>query len=98
MEVLKSTWRKGGFDSVALFTATFRNNTNGPIGNIKYNTDYSAETGEVVTKGGSQSWLGKDMIRKVIPAHSSRTLEINDGFIDSEAVHASFQLVSWENL
>lgn len=98
LEVIKRTWSKGGFDLVSIFTVTFRNNTSRPIGNIKYNTDYFAETGEIVTRGGSQSWLGNQLIRRVIPAHSTRTLEINDGFVSDEAVSARFLLASWENM
>jgi hypothetical protein len=63
LEVIRKTWRKGGFDTVALMTVTFRNNSDRPIGNIPYNTHYYAATGKVLTKGGEQSFLGKDMIR-----------------------------------
>jgi hypothetical protein len=96
LQVVESTWRKGGFDTVALWTVTFRNNSDFPITDITYNTNYVAENGEVVTQGGKQAFFGKDMIRKVIPAHSDRTLEVNDGFIHSETIQASFTVVGWK--
>jgi len=36
LEVAHSTWRLGGFNTVAIWTVTFRNRSDRPVGNIKY--------------------------------------------------------------
>jgi len=92
--VVKSTWHKGGFDNIALWTVTFRNKSDKPVGNITYRTEYSSETGQVVDHGGVDSVVGQPIL-KVIPPGSSRTVEINDGFLHHEAHRASFELVGW---
>jgi hypothetical protein len=93
--VVKSTWHKGGFDNIALWNVTFKNRSDKPVGNIKYRTEYSSETGQVVDRGGQNSVVGQPIL-KVIPPGSSRTLEVNDGFLHPEAHKASFEVVSWE--
>ena len=45
LQVVNSTWGKGGFDSVAIWRVTFLNRSDKPIGNIRYRTSYTAETG-----------------------------------------------------
>ncbi|MBI4472288.1 MAG: hypothetical protein HY646_06440, partial [Acidobacteria bacterium] len=94
--VVKSTWTKGGFGSVGLWTVTFKNRSKKAVGNIKYRTEYSSETGNVVSKGGVDSLLNPGIIQKVIPPGASRTIEVNDGFIHSEAHRASFEIVGWD--
>lgn len=94
--VLKSAWRKEGFDNIAVWTVTFQNKSEKPVGNIRFRTAYSAETGTVVSKGGIDSPLAPGIIHRVIPASSTRTLEVNDGFIPNEAHKANFEVVSWE--
>jgi len=94
--VVKSTWHRGGFDSVGLWDVTFKNLSNKPVGNITFRTAYYSETGNVVSRGGVDSLLAPGIVQKVIPPLSSRTIQINDGFISSEAHRANFELVSWE--
>jgi len=94
--IVKSTWRAGGFGTVALWQVTLKNNTSKPIGNIQYRTAYYSETGNIVDKGGIDSPLDKKIIQKVIPPKSTRTIEVNDGFTHREAHRAGFELVKWE--
>jgi hypothetical protein len=96
LKVTDSTWGRGGFDSVALWRVTFWNRSEKPIGNIRYRTRYTAETGDQVDRGGVDALFGDYIIRKVIPPHQKRTIEINDGFLHHEAARASFEVVSWE--
>lgn len=91
--VIKSRWERGGFGAIAMWYVTFRNNSNRPIGDIQYRTAYYSETGNLVDKGGIDSLLDKKIIQKVIPAKSTRTIEVNDGFVHSEAHRAQFQIV-----
>jgi hypothetical protein len=95
LDVVHSSWRFGGFDSVAIWTVTFRNRSTRPVGNIKYVTDYRAETGDLVDQCGEKAF-GDHVIRKVIPAKSSRTLEINDCFVNHQAARAGFNVTGWE--
>jgi hypothetical protein len=96
MQVTHSTWTKGGFETVAMWHVTFWNRSDKPIGNIRYRTRYAAETGDQVDRGGVDALLGDYTIRKVIPPHQKRTIEINDGFLHHEAARATFEVVSWE--
>lgn len=98
LEVVKAVWREGGFGTVALWTVTIKNNTSKKIGDIKFRTSYSSETGNIVSRGGTDALLGKDTIQKVIPPKSSRTVEVNDGFVSDEAHKANFELVSWRDV
>lgn len=93
--VVKASWEKGGFGSIAIWRVTFKNNTDRPIGDIKYRTAYYSETGNQVDRGGVDALLDKNTVQKVIPPKSTRTIEINDGFTHSEAHRAGFELVSW---
>jgi hypothetical protein len=96
LQITKQTWKRGGFDAVALWQITFWNRSDKPIGNIRYRTRYTAETGDQVDRGGVDALLGDYTIRRVIPPHQKRTLEINDGFLHHEAARASFEIVSFE--
>lgn len=96
LEVLKSTWEKGGFDNVAIWHVTFRNRSAKPVGNIKHRIAYYSETGEKVDSGGVDSILGAGVIQKVIPPKGTRALEINDGFLHHEAHRANFEVVGWQ--
>lgn len=98
LEVVKSDWQRGGFDTVAIWKVTFRNKSDRPIGNIKYRTRYYAETGAVVDKGGVDSLISKDTLQKVIKPGQTRTIEVNDGFINDESDTATFEVVSWEHV
>jgi hypothetical protein len=76
LQVTKHTWEKGGFDTVALWHITFWNRSDKPIGNIRYRTRYTAETGDQVDRGGVDALLGDYTIRKVVPPHQKRTTDI----------------------
>jgi|GEM_PF-5829717 len=93
--VTKSAWRKGGFENVALWYVTIKNRTDKKLGDIKFRTAYFSETGNDVGKGGVDGWIGKDTIEKYVPPKSSRTFEVNDGFVNDEAVRGKFEIVSW---
>lgn len=95
LAIVRETWELGGFNTVAIWHVTFKNNTDKPIGNIKYVTHYSDETGNEVDKCGIESF-GDHEIRKVIPPHKSRSLEVNDCFVHHEAHKAGFVVVDWE--
>lgn len=94
--VTKSVWQEGGLGVVSIWKVTFRNDSNKPIGNIQYRTAYYSETGTLVDKGGVDSPLDKKIIQKVIPAKSTRTIEVNDGFLHKEAHRATFTLIGSE--
>jgi hypothetical protein len=96
LQITKHTLEKGGFDTVALWHITFWNRSDKPIGNIRYRTRYTAETGDQVDRGGVDALLGDYTIRKVILPHQKRTIEINDGFVNREAARGNFEIVSWE--
>lgn len=91
--VVTAKWEKGGFDTVALWRVTFKNVSDQSIGDIQYRTAYYSETGNLVDKGGVDSILDKKVVQKVVPPNSTRTIEINDGFLHSEAHRATFDLV-----
>jgi hypothetical protein len=96
LEVVSSNWSAGGFGSVGLWTVTFKNVSSKPVGNIKYRTVYYSETGGELGRGGVDSVFSPGTIERVIPAKKSRTIEVNDGFINSQAHRARFEIVSWE--
>ncbi len=95
ISIVRAGWELGGFGAIALWHVTFKNNTDKPIGNLKYITYYLDETGAVVDRCGIESF-GDNEIRKVIPPRKSRTLEINDCFVHHESHKANFALVDWQ--
>lgn len=94
--VVSSEWSKEGFGTISRWTVKFLNRSKRPIGNITYKTAYFSETGNLVDKGGVDSLLHRAPIQKVIPPDSTRTIEVDDGFLNKEAHKASFALVAWE--
>lgn len=98
LELVKSTWKKGGFGSVAIWVVTVRNNSNKNLGDIKFRTGYFSETGNKVGRGGVDGLIGKDTIEKIVPAKKTRTFEVNDGFVSDEAETAGFEIVSWREV
>jgi hypothetical protein len=95
--VVKSTWGKGGFDTIAKRNVTFRNRSDKPVGNLTYRTHYFSETGNQVDQGGVDGLLGDTKkIQRVIAPKATRTIEVNDGFVHTEAYRANFELVGWE--
>jgi hypothetical protein len=98
LEVVKSSWEDAAFETVAIWRVTFKNRSSKPVGNIKYRTLYYSETGGLVDKGGVDTPLIAESktVQKVIPPKGSRTIEINDCFVNKEANRAKFELVAWE--
>lgn len=92
---VSAKWHKGGFGSIAIWKVTIKNVSDKPLGDIKFSTEYFSETNNLVGRGGTKGILGKDTIEKIVPAKSTRTFEVNDGFVSDEAVTANFTLESW---
>ena len=90
-KVAKTVWEKGGFNSVAIWHITIKNLTNRPIGNFLYTTDYASETG---INHGSRAGV----LEKRIEPGETKTFEINDGFIYSQADRASIDFTKAEFL
>jgi hypothetical protein len=95
LQHVSSKWQKGGFGTVAIWKVTIKNVSDKPLGDIKFSTEYYSETKNIVSKGGTKGLLGKDTIEKIVPPKSTRTFEVNDGFVGDEAESADFQLESW---
>ena len=89
IKVVSQTWERGGFETVALWKVTFHNRSAYPVGNIRYRTEYFAETGAKVDSS-------KNLIQKIIQPHQRRTIEVNDGFMHREAFTANFSIEGWE--
>jgi hypothetical protein len=90
-QVVRKTWEKGGFDTVAIWHVTIKNLTNRPIGNFRYTTDYQSETG--VNHG---SHFGR--LEKRLEAGQTKTFEFNDGFVYSQADRAGVDIIKGEFL
>lgn len=89
--VTKSTWEKGGFDSIALWHVTIKNVTNRPMGNFTYVTGYGSETGvDHGSRGGR--------LEKRLEPGQTKSFEINDGFISTAINRASIEITSAEFL
>ena len=95
LQLVSSKWKKGGFGAIAIWVVTVKNVSDKPLGDIKFSTEYYSETHNVVSRGGTKGILGKDTIEKIVPPKSTRTFEVNDGFVSDEAHSADFQIVSW---
>lgn len=95
LQVVSSKWEKGGFGSIAIWKVTIKNVSDKPLGDIKFSTEYYSETKNIVGKGGTKGLVGKDTIQKIVPPKTTKTFEVNDGFISDEAVSASFEIESW---
>jgi hypothetical protein len=84
LDVTSSSWHKGGFGVVPIWVVTIRNNSKVAVfSDIEYRTSYSAPSG---TDVGSNTGTILDVIRP----GQTRTFEVNDGFINSQATQASF--------
>jgi hypothetical protein len=98
VKIIKARWDKDGFGTVAVWQVTLKNTSNKTLGNFKFRTVYKSETGKVVDRGGVDSVLSNGEVPKKILPGKTRTIEINDGFVHSEADNASFELVSVEEI
>jgi hypothetical protein len=86
LQVVKSTWKKGGFDTVAIWSVTIRNlNKVASFADIAYSTSYSGASGTVLA-------AKKGIIFDVLKAGKTRTFEVNDGFVDGQVQRAGFEL------
>jgi hypothetical protein len=97
LRVLDVTWHKGGFNAVSIIYLTVKNCSDSPITNISYDSTYTAENGDVVTQGGAHQFFGVKNIKKVVQPGETRVLEINDGFIGSEAYKLNFKISDYES-
>jgi len=92
VQVVHCSWRLGGFGVVSLIHVTLKNLTDVPIGNIKYQTHYYAETGKQ-----SGSFGGQGEIDKILKPGQTRVFEVNDGFVQTfKADKMSFQITDYE--
>jgi hypothetical protein len=97
LRVLDVTWHKSGFNTVSIIYLTVKNCSDSPITNISYDSTYTAENRDVVTQGGTHQFFGIKNIKKVVHPGETRTLEIDDGFIDSEAYKLNFKIAGYES-
>jgi len=95
LQLVSAKWQKGGFGTVALWKVTIKNVSDKPLGDIKFSTEYYSETKNVVSKGGTKGLVGKDTIEKIVPPKSTKTFDVNDGFVGDEAHTAELKLESW---
>jgi hypothetical protein len=85
--ILHSSWSKGGFDTVAIWKVTLRNqNKHAAFADIAYRTSYGGASGTTLdTKAG--------VIYEVLKPGQTRTFEVNDGFVHGQVSRASFVFV-----
>jgi len=84
--VVRSSWQKGGFDTVALWTVTIKNNSViAAYKDIEYETSYSAASGTDVDDNSGK-------ILDLLEPGKTRTFEVNDGFVRSQASRARFDI------
>jgi hypothetical protein len=95
LQLVSAKWQKGGFGTVGLWKVTIKNVSDKPLGDIKFSTEYYSETKNVVSKGGTKGLVGKDTIEKIVPPKSTKTFDVNDGFVSDEAHTAELKLESW---
>lgn len=95
LQLVSAKWQTGGFGTVALWKVTIKNVSDKPLGDIKFSTEYFSETKNVVSKGGTKGLVGKDTIEKIVPPKSTKTFDVNDGFVSDEAHTADLKLESW---
>lgn len=88
LELLDSVWEKDEFGRAAVWKLRIRNNSDLPIGDIKYRTLYYSETGNIV---GARSGL----IQRLIKPGIVMPFELKDGLVDQYALKASFKVTGW---
>jgi hypothetical protein len=86
LKVVKSSWTKGGFDTVAVWSVTIRNlNKAASFADITYSTSYSGESGTILdSKTG--------VIYDVLKPGQTRTFQVKEGFIHGQVSRAGFHL------
>jgi hypothetical protein len=86
LTIVRSSWKKGGFDTIAIWSVTIRNrNKAASYADIAYSTSYSGGSGTVLAKKNG-------VIFDVRKPGKTRTFEVNDGFVDVQVQGAGFQL------
>lgn len=85
VSITKSTWTTSGFGSIAIWKVTLENQTGKAVGNFRWQTRYSSETG-VELRGDSGDLL------KLVKPHSKRTFEINTGFISTQVTRGTIDI------
>ncbi len=93
LEITGSKWRRGAFGAAGIWTVTFYNRSERPVGDIEYKTRYFSETGNNL--GGTGGIFSSGEIQKIIPPKQKRAITINDGFINREAVNGTFEVTGW---
>lgn len=86
IEVVRSSWEKGGFGSVGLWKVRLRNTSKvASFYDFTYETRYAAPSGTEVSRGEGS------LLDRLEPGQT-KTFEVNDGFINSQAARASFSI------
>lgn len=93
LDVVRFSWTKSGFGSVATFDVTIKNKSKvAAYGDIEYETTYSAPSGTRVDRGHGS-------IFEVIQPGQTRTFkDLNDAFVHSQASRAGLAIVSAKKL
>jgi hypothetical protein len=96
LDVIKASMTRGGFGTTATWKVRFKNTSTNAVGNLHYKTTYFAETGKVVGIGGESNTDRDSTLYRRIEPNNTRELEIDDGFINAQAVTADFKLTDCE--
>jgi len=91
VELVASTWSRGGFDTTAVWQVTFKNRSARRVGNIRYQANYFAET-------GAKLLSSERVIQRVLEAHQRRTIEVIDRLISQDVSAADFTILGSEFL
>jgi len=90
LQIVRKSWKKGGFNNIALWHVTIRNKSTVVVySDIAYVTEYSAPSGTRVDRGSGK-------ILDVIQPGQTRSFEVNDGFLHSQAARADFVILTAE--
>lgn len=90
LDIVRSSWEKGGFGSVALWHLTIKNKSTVVMySDIAYITEYAAPSGTIVGHGSGK-------ILDTIQPGQTKSFNVNDGFINSQATRASVTILTGE--
>lgn len=85
--VIRHNWRRGGFGAIALWSVTLKNtSTVAAFSDLQYETTYEAPSGTRVARHTGR-------ILDVVAPGQTRSFEVNDGPVDSQARRATFRIV-----
>ena len=86
IDVVNTRWHHDGFGVVAMWSVTLKNNAQFvTFYDIEYRTEYSAASGTVTSSN-------QGTILNVLKPGQTRSFEVNDGFINTQAHSASFEI------